>query len=426
MGPQDYKNSKFTGNWRTLKGGVTSEFFDPNLFDMLLDTEESYEDIPTDTNNDKLEGPVVQHLQKQSWVPNDEKEIRKKVRTNTLENSDLANSCRASNNASNNNSNNQDQVRKNNPRKRNLNLNYLRVMYTNADSIINKRNELQERVSHEKPNVIVITEVNPKNQRYSTTKNELAIEGYTLFTNAENNGARGIAVYIKNHLNPVEPRSIKTEAVLEAVAVEIKLRGADKQLIMAVYRSPNSPPDNNSKLHEMIQSLNQSNYSHILLLGDFNYPELEWSSGASLGNCSQNATAFVDAVNDAFLYQHIDFPTRYRPNETSNTLDLIFTNEESMVEEVSESAPLGKSDHVVITFKLRCYIEVKDIVTTRLQYEKADFDKMNESLKYDWDDLFVNKDTEEKWQVLLEKLNQAIDHYIPAKKHTSNKTGRPL
>ena len=37
----------------------------------------------------------------------------------------------------------------------------------------------------------------------------------------------------------MEPWSVKTEAVHEAVAVEIKLRGSDNQLVMAVYRNPN-------------------------------------------------------------------------------------------------------------------------------------------------------------------------------------------
>ena len=58
------------------------------------------------------------------------------------------------------------------------------------------------------------------------------------------------------------------------------------------------------------------------------------------------------------MYQHVEFPTRYRENETSNTLDLVLTNEESMVEDPKADTPLGSSDHVVITFRLMCYADL--------------------------------------------------------------------
>ena len=417
----------------------TNVNFDANPYDKLPDIDEFYGKVPDDmwfscTEKDSVEQHLDVrehktdlHLGNRHPAPKDKIETRKEVTKNLNQSTRRKDTQDTDENANNNNSyNDQNQMGRKNPRKRNQNLNYLQVLYTNADSIINKRHKLQERVSSEKPNVVVITEVNPKNQRYNTTKHELAMDGYTLFTNAETKGVRGVAIYIKNHLNPVEPRIVKTLGVQEAIAVEIKLRGSDKQLIMAVYRSPNSPSDNNSKLNDMIQELHLSSYSHILLLGDFNYPELEWSSGGSVGSYSQSTTSFIDAVNDSFLYQHVEFPTRHRPNQTPNILDLIFTNEESIVEQVTERAPLGKSDHVVINIKLRCYIEVADIVSTRHQYEKVDFDKMNKSLTCDWDTLFRNRSTEERWHIFLEKMKQATEQHVPVKKHTPSKIGRPL
>ena len=41
-------------------------------------------------------------------------------------------------------------------------------------------------------------------------------------------------------------------------------------------------------------------------------------------------------------------PTRGRLGNRSNILDLIFTNEEGMIENVKYESPLGKRDHAVL------------------------------------------------------------------------------
>ena len=53
----------------------------------------------------------------------------------------------------------------------------------------------------------------------------------------------------------------------------------------------------------------------------------------------------------------VDFPTRFREGQTPSLLDLIITNEDGMVQNAEPRSPLGKSDHVVIYFTLRCYMD---------------------------------------------------------------------
>jgi hypothetical protein len=59
----------------------------------------------------------------------------------------------------------------------------LKCIYTNADSFLNKFDEFKQRYVSEskKPDIIAITEVLPKNMRYTVNKAELDIEGYELF-----------------------------------------------------------------------------------------------------------------------------------------------------------------------------------------------------------------------------------------------------
>ena len=51
--------------------------------------------------------------------------------------------------------------------------------------------------------------------------------------------------------------------------------------------------------------------------------------GHTSESCAQQ---FLDTLQDLFLYQHINLPTRYRHGQVSNTLDLVITNEEHMID----------------------------------------------------------------------------------------------
>ena len=316
-------------------------------------------------------------------------------------------------NTNNNSKNSNGRARKST---QNTSINYMKVMYSNVDSLTNKKSELQDRIHSYKPHIIALTEVNPKNHRFAVTKNEMDIPGYVLFTNADQPGTQGTAVYIINHLNPIESNCIEKSNLQEIITAEIKLRGNDRQLVMCAYRSPNtSSPENETRMNNLVKSTRDMGYSHILLLGDFNHPDIIWYNGGTLNKTNKTANDFLDAVNDAYLYQHVEFPTRYCENETSNTLDLVLTNEESMVEDPKADTPLGSSDHVVITFRLMCYADLQTHTRTRYLYEKANFSDFKNYLALDWDELLSNQNTEQKWQTIKEKITTGCDLYVPKK-----------
>ena len=56
-------------------------------------------------------------------------------------------------------------------------------IYTNVDSFINKIDEFKLRFMNNEvnPDIIMVTEVLPKNSRYIVNKSELALEGYDIF-----------------------------------------------------------------------------------------------------------------------------------------------------------------------------------------------------------------------------------------------------
>ena len=88
-----------------------------------------------------------------------------------------------------------------------------------------------------------------------------------------------------------------------------------------------------------------------MIMGDFNYGQICWQSGSVEGPDDSDAACFFNAMTDLFLCQHGQEHTRFRDSQTPSRLDLVFKNEDDMIDEVF-SSPLGKSDHVVLTWEL--------------------------------------------------------------------------
>ena len=62
--------------------------------------------------------------------------------------------------------------------------------------------------------------------------------------------------------------------------------------------------------------------------------------------------AFLSCVDDNFFIQHVNFPTRLRGCDQQSLLDLVFTNECNMVDEVEALCPLTASDHISLNITL--------------------------------------------------------------------------
>ena len=74
-------------------------------------------------------------------------------------------------------------------------------------------------------------------------------------------------------------------------------------------------------------------------------------------------------------------PTDYRGDQWSNILDVILTNEEGMLSNITQTASLGKSHHVCVHFNLNCYTDAPEQKTQRHLYHKGDYDLMWEEAR---------------------------------------------
>jgi len=82
-----------------------------------------------------------------------------------------------------------------------------------------------------------------------------------------------------------------------------------------MYRSPSSSRTDDEILCNVIKKAVQQIKRDIIIVGDFNFPEINWDSKQSNNN-SYSSTLFLDTIQNLLLTQHVDFPTRARGEDT--------------------------------------------------------------------------------------------------------------
>ena len=130
------------------------------------------------------------------------------------------------------------------------------------------------------------------------------------------------------------------------------------------------------------------------------------------------SAVFFDITQDIFLKQHVDFNTRFREGNESSMLDLIFTNEDYMIENLRSIAPLGKSDHVGLLFTFITYsaIDSRAYGGKKHDYWKADMSEINPSLqKVKWEEEMENRGVNQSWRFFKSKIEEVIKNNVPLK-----------
>ena len=98
-------------------------------------------------------------------------------------------------------------------------------MYTNCDTLTNKICELKLAIDSNDPDIIVLSEVTPKNNRYILQESEIEIKGYNSYiSNFEDTNTRGVALYVKKCItsNQIELANAAKDTVWVEITVEKK------------------------------------------------------------------------------------------------------------------------------------------------------------------------------------------------------------
>ena len=157
-------------------------------------------------------------------------------------------------------------------------------------------------------------------------------------------------------------------------------------------------------------------------MDDFNFPSIDWASWSSI-----SATLFPELLFDLRLYQHVHFPTPFRTSQSSLLLDLVLTNEENMITNITSCDPLGKSDHIVIQFKYLCYFNKLSPKCTHYLYARGNYlSTSNEFSSINWIHEFNSQDISTMWEFCYSKYTEFTDKYIPSVNFSSRDPSRPL
>ena len=259
---------------------------------------------------------------------------------------------------------------------------HLNFLYTNADCLTNKRQELQSLLGSLvwKPSVIIITEVNSKVSFNNLQESEYSLEGYNVFvSNVGVDKFCGIIIYVDKSILCSQLHVFSKFS--EFLFIKIMQGNSCALTIGAIYRRPGSSKDNDMQLFKLINDIVKQNPGNLLLVGDFNFPIINWCKWTVEKDTSSKSSEskFISCLRKNYLKQHINFPTRVRGSQTPHVLDLVISNND-FVNNINNLSPLGKSDHSVLQFSCQfLYSHVE--YTPKFNYVKGDYDNLR---------LFVN------------------------------------
>ena len=322
-----------------------------------------------------------------------------------------------------------------NPQNANLISDKLKTLYTNVDnSLPSKIDELKARISLENPDLICLCEIKPKNGQLPS-KEVLEIEGYDLQLSPsyQSETTRGVCIYTKHNLNAIH---ISNETTFnDSVFITIPGKRNSNLLVGCIYRSGSHDKavSLDPKMHSVINKMAlERKYSEVMIVGDFNHPTISWQPEPHILHDHAPGhpdLQFVECLQDSFLHQHIDQPTRYRAHQEPTIDDLILTSDEFLIEDIQYMSHLGHSDHLTLKFTIDftpCRSAAPPKVK-KFQYQKADINKLKQMLNLDWEAELADLNIQDAYQKFLDKYKEAEAECVPTTEtNTSDNFTKPM
>ncbi|CAH8570357.1 unnamed protein product [Schistosoma haematobium] len=237
----------------------------------------------------------------------------------------------------------------------------------------------------------------------------------TLFRNDRKIGiGGGVAIYISSCLEVHQVHNLEFNNLEESIWCSVRLSSTSRCLVGVIYRKPTADTEYDSRMLEGLSRSIRLGFTHILILGDFNLPRVNFAEHTYTGGDNSTEARFFNLIDNLGLYENVRSATRWRNSQTPSRLDCVFTNEEFLVDNLSILAPLGKSDHAVIAFSF--------VIKTKLRYPnnnlRWNFKRLNVRALHDhlqqvaWD-VHPQIDVDGHWDFLLHTLLRATNHSVP-------------
>ena len=275
--------------------------------------------------------------------------------------------------------------------------------------------------------ILSITEVNDKFNIHNTG-NSFVISGYDYVECSE---GRGVGMFIKNSFT--FKRSSEYETLFKPSIFGILNLPNNKHVTIGlVYRSPNCSDGDNIQLFNQIDVISKkflNTNEKLVIMGDFNFKEIDWSQECCNTKDTHNAHKFLSITQQNYLTQFVTQPTHYRAQQTPTLIDLILSNDPEFIKDVTQFPPFGKSHHTVMTFALDvcsnvCKNDANPI--SKFQIDKGNYPAMRESVgKVNWEGYLNEEGNVNDWWGKIENtINEAKNKFIPKKRYRGPKIKR--
>jgi len=285
----------------------------------------------------------------------------------------------------------------------------LKCVYTNARSIGNKQEELEAIIQQDGYDLVAITEAWWDNSHDW----HAVMNGYRLFRkDRPTRRGGGVALYVREQLECIELYLGADEEGVESLWFRIKGQAHMGDVIVGVYyRPPDQEEEVDEAFYKQLQVVSQS--QDLVLMGDFNHPDISWEDHTAR---QMQSKRFLQSIDYNFLMQVVEEPTR-----KGTLLDLVLTNKEGLVEDVKVGGRLGCSDHEMVEFRiLRGGSTALSMIKT-LDLRRADIALFKELLVgIPWARTLEGRGVQECWSLFKHHFLHAQERYIPLRKKSSN------
>ena len=228
---------------------------------------------------------------------------------------------------------------------------------------------------------------------------EFTVPGYQLFhKDRPDREGGGVMLYVKDTIKSTNSNVISDH---ELLGVDLEI-GPAKYRTLLLYRPPSQPVEKDRELYQLLGELVQGRV--CIVMGDFN-SQVDWETRAACGE----SALLLEFANNEFLTQWVREPTR-----GDNILDLVFTSEDDIVEDVSVGEELGGSDHQLVRFSVKIP-KVRSVASQsrKLDLRRADFASLRAGLTDVR--LAVCEEVEDSWNNFKNKFMSLQSSCIPLK-----------
>ena len=264
----------------------------------------------------------------------------------------------------------------------------------------------------------------------NTTNSMIEHRNYELIrSDRPNRKGGGTAVYYKKSLNVRElTKPFISDENMNFDYIAINLKSSDTSITFLCYYIPLDSSCCQLTITNLCKSIHffLTSANPIVLLGDFNLPNIQWDTSTAKGSSSET---FLNFCLQNGLQQSITSATR---NDKS-ILDLLICNQSAFSHLIDSNVdcPLSSScDHNLITADFSLEIPLTSTTPRNCtpNFKAANYDHINEILQQQhWYFQNTPESLQYNYDMFITRLNEIIDKCVPKFKSSSGqrRAGRP-